>query len=111
MYNEFIENRSRSVDTLAATDYCVTEKGDVNRPKSAGIKIKKKSEEKLKEQDICKMQLSEASSPFRVISERAPLIDLNGLLNISPEPLPSLRTIKTCKTNSFIYLCIIYIQT
>lgn len=96
MYSELIETRSKSVDTLAGSDYCVTEKGDVSRPKSAGIKRCKQPEERTQKEER-KMELSEAPSPFRLVSKRTPLTDLSGLLQITPEPLPQLNNMQTCK--------------
>lgn len=98
MYSDLIENRSKSADTLSGSDYCVTEKGDVSRPKSAGLKSRKQPEEKSKEQET-KVELLETPSPFRIISERTPLMDLSGLLHITPEPLPPLKNMKTCKSD------------
>lgn len=93
------ESRSRSMDTLAGSDYFVSEKGDINnRPKSAGLK---NSEEKPQKEEH-KVDSSELPSPFKIISERTPLIDLNGLLHITPEPFPHLSHVKTSKLNSFV---------
>lgn len=107
MYSELTDNRSKSADTLAGSDYYVTEKGDVNRPKSAGIKIRKQPDEKSNEEKS-KVELLEAPSPFRIISERTPLMDLNGLLHITPEPLPTLKNMKTCKSRHSYIICILY---
>lgn len=98
MYNhcDFSENKSKSVETLAGTDYFVSEKGDVSRPKSAGVKNDEQSEKKSKI-DKNNIELFETPSPFRIVSERTPLMDLSGLLHITPEPLPSLRNMQTCK--------------
>lgn len=94
---EIAENRSKSVDTLAGSFYLINEKGDVNRPKSAGVKKKLKPDEKPHKEEN-KNDLLEASSPFRTVSERTPLMDLNGLLHITPEPLPPLKSMQTCKS-------------
>lgn len=96
---ELAENRSRSADTLAGNEnYLVSEKGDVSRPKSAGLIKKVKPEENVRK-DEDKRELLDASSPFRIVSERTPLMDLNGLLHITPEPLPPLKNMLTCKSS------------
>lgn len=100
---ELTESRSRSVDTLAGNEnYLVSEKGDVSRPKSAGIKKTTKPEERSQKEEI-KRELLDVSSPFRTVSERTALMDLNGLLHITPEPLPPLKNMVICKLNFILH--------